>query len=129
MKKKIEKVKNDLRQLRMLTHHIECALKAKNRHEKRLEHLKETDGKDKEIAKLLSVITSLNIVKSIEEATKLELEYMNLINQLEPIDKAIIIDGYINGEPYWKIAQKLGYSEAGIQKRALIAIEYIARHK
>lgn len=129
MKKKIERVKKDLRQLRMLTHHIDCLFKAKESHEKRLSHLHESDSKEKEATKLMLVITALNITKSIEEATKLEVEYMEMINHLDPTDKVIIIDGYINGTPYWKIAQKLGYSEAGIQKRALNAIEKIARMK
>ena len=53
---------------------------------------------------------------------------MEAINKLEPFDKTIILDGYINGKAYWKIGRDIGYTERGVQKRVSIAIELIASY-
>lgn len=126
--KKVKKIKADLRRLRKTTHSIDVMMQLKERYERRLEYLKE--GKDnknkKEAAKILKNISALRVEKYIKEATELESIYMNAISKLEPIDKVIIIDGYINGKAYWKIGHEIGYTEAGVQKRATRIIEKLA---
>lgn len=124
-----EKIKNDLRTLRKITHSIEVAMACKQNHERRLEVLrkaKPTKENTEEIKKLESVLGSLHIEESIKRATALEAVYMEAIDKLEGFDKIIIIDGYINGKAYWKIGRDIGYTEAGIRKRLEKAIDKLA---
>lgn len=120
-----EKIKKDLRQIRVISHQIDCVIVARDKRIERLKHIQD----EKEKARLQAIIDTINVDKLIAQANALEQEYMCLINQLDSIDRTIIYDGYILGTPYWKIAKKIGYSEANVQKRALAAIEQIARMK
>ena len=119
------RVKRDLRNLRKLTHSIEVSLQVKERHEKRLAWLKErqpTKEVKSDIEQIEKVLATLDIEKYISKATAIEAKYMEAINKLEPFDKTIILDGYINGKAYWKIGRDIGYTERGVQKRVSIAI-------
>ena len=120
-----EKIKNDLRQIRVLSHQIDCVILARDKRVMRLDYLQSETEK----ARLQAIIDTINVDKLVAQANALEQEYIGLINLLDSIDKTIIYDGYILGTPYWKIAKKIGYSEANVQKRALAAIEQIARMK
>lgn len=124
-------MKRDLRNLRKLTHSIEVSLQVKERHEKRLAWLKErqpTKEVKSDIEQIEKVLATLDIEKYISKATAIEAKYMEAINKLEPFDKTIILDGYINGKAYWKIGRDIGYTERGVQKRVSIAIELIASY-
>lgn len=124
-----EKVKSDLRKLRKITHSITVAMECKQNHERRLEYLRgkiATKDNTEEIQKLEEVLGSLHIEENIKKATALEATYMEAIDKLEGFDKTIIIDGYINGKPYWKIGRDIGYTEVGIRKRVEKAIEKLA---
>lgn len=112
----IEIIKRDLRQLRLVTHSIEAFMTMKDKHEKRLEYLsgQEVDEEKKRIEELLKRI---DIQGYIVRATSLEEKYMAAIDKLDPLDKKIIVDGYINGRAYFKIGRDIGYTEAGIRKR------------
>ena len=136
--KTTDEVKKDLRRLRRLTHSIEVSLRSKERHEKRIEYLRAEESNPnvdadwkKECAlereKLQRVVNSLYLEPLIKQATDLEARYMSAINKLEPLDRMIIIDGYLNGTAYWKIGQKIGYTKDGIQKRVKQSIETIAK--
>ena len=59
----------------------------------------------------------MSIDEYVEEAEKLEKKYMEAICSLDPIDKTIMLESLINGEPYWKIGLKLGYTEEAVRKR------------
>ena len=123
------KIKQDLRRLRKMAHSIEVALKVKERHERRLEYLqKETPTKEnlEEAEKIRKNLSSLRIDDIIKKATTLESVYMDAISKLEPLDRTIILDGYINGKAYWKIGRDIGYTEIGIQKRVSRIIELLA---
>jgi len=52
---------------------------------------------------------------------------MDAISKLDPLDRTIILDGYINGKPYWKIGRDIGYTERGVQKRIGAIIEKLAK--
>ena len=78
------------------------------------------------IEKELAHLDSLPICKEIEKAREIEEKYMGAIMELDPIEKSIIVDTYINGVPYWKIGIELGYSEEGVRKRLAKAIKSIA---
>ncbi len=113
-------MKKDLRRLRSLTHSIEVSMQVKERHEKRLLWLKTlspTKETLSDIEKIERILSTLNVERYISEATALENKYMEAINALDPLDKTIILDGYINGKPYWKIGRDIGYAEVSIKKR------------
>lgn len=127
---KILTIKKDLRHLRKITHSIEVSLEVKTRDEKRLLLLESlTPNKEilDDIKKIKEVLATLNIEKYINKATELEARYISAINQLEPLDKMIILDGYINGKAYWKIGRDIGYTERGIQKRVTIIFDKLAK--
>ncbi len=126
---KIAKVKQDLRHLRKITHSIEVALQVKERHEKRLEVLRQSNQsseRDAEIGKIEKVLAALHIDDNIKRATEIELRYVDAIDKLEPLDKVIVLDGYINGKAYWKIGRDIGYTEVGVQKRIKKVFERLA---
>jgi DNA-directed RNA polymerase specialized sigma24 family protein len=126
---KIAKIKRDLRQLRKITHSIEVAMKVKEGREKRLEVLRSAKPSDDtvcEIQKIEHTISSLHIEESIKRSTALETLYMDAINNLDPLDKTIILDAYINGKAYWKIGRDIGYTEIGVQKRIKRILENLA---
>lgn len=117
----ISTIKNDLRQLKKTIHIIEALKSSQDRYIKRIEmlsRLAQTDKIKERIESTKNVMNLMNIEEYIEEANSLESKYMSAINQLEPLDRAIIIECFINGLPYWKLALKLGYSEDGIRKKA-----------
>lgn len=125
------RVKRDLRNLRKLTHSIEVSLQVKERHEKRLAWLKErqpTKEVKSDIEQIEKVLATLDMEKYINKATAIEAKYMEAINKLEPFDKTIILDGYINGKAYWKIGQEIGYSVDGIKKRVAKIIKKIGEN-
>ena len=75
----VDIVKRDLRHLRKITHSIEVALQVKERHEKRLEVLRQ--GKQSpevidEIVKVEKVLSTLHIEENIKKATEIELRYV-----------------------------------------------------
>lgn len=117
---KIETIKKDLRQLRKVTHSIEALMTMKDKHEKRLEYLSglpPSESVKEEIQKIKSLLEGIDIQRYISKATALEEKYMAAIEKLDPLDKKIIVDGYINGRAYYKIGNDIGYTEAGIRKR------------
>ena len=125
-----EKIKRDLRLLRKITHSIEVSLTVEKRHKERLEILRkqeQTEEFKQNIADIEAVLASLDTAKYIQRATELESRYIEAINKLDPLDKTIILDGYVNGKAYWKIGRDIGYTEVGVQKRVNKIIEILAR--
>lgn len=128
---KILTIKQDLRQLRKLTHSIEAYLEMEKRHKARLELLKTIPKQEisiLEIDKIEKILKSINVKKHIEQASMLEEKYMKAIDKLDPLDKTIIIEGYINGKAYWKLGKEIGYSTTGIQNRIKVIIKQIAKN-
>lgn len=125
-----EKIKRDLRLLRKITHSIEVSLTVEKRHKERLEILQkqeQTEEVKQNIADIEAVLAMLDTAKYIQRATELESRYIEAINKLDPLDKTIILDGYVNGKAYWKIGRDIGYTEVGIQKRVNKIIEILAK--
>lgn len=125
-----EKIKRDLRLLRKITHSIEVSLTVEKRHKERLEILQkqeQTEEVKQNIADIEAVLATLDTAKYIQWATELESRYIEAINKLDPLDKTIILDGYVNGKAYWKIGRDIGYTEVGIQKRVNKIIEILAK--
>ena len=126
---KISKIKKDLRRLRNITHSIEVLLKVKEMQEKRISYLeweRPVIGSNEEAEKIRENQAALKIYENIKEVTTLESEYIEAISKLEPLDRTIILDGYINGKAYWKIGREIGYTEAGVKKRMQKIFEKLA---
>lgn len=126
---KIEAIKKDLRQLRKVTHSIEALMTMKDKHEKRLEYLSglpPSEAVEEEKRKITSLLEKVDIQGYIARATALEERYMAAIDKLDPLDKKILIDGYINGKAYYKIGWEMGFSTQGVQNRISIIIKKIA---
>lgn len=126
---KIETIKRDLRQLRKVTHSIEALMTMKEKHEKRLEYLSglpPSESIEEEKRRITSLLEKVDIQGYIARATALEEKYMAAIDKLDPLDKKIIIDGYINGKAYYKIGWGIGFSTQGVQNRISIIIKKIA---
>lgn len=129
MEKKIRQIRSDLRELRKLTHSIEAALTVKENHERRkafLRSLPPTPEISVELQRIDEVLSALRIDECIAKSSALELKYMTAIGRLDRLDRSIIIEGYINGKPYWKIGKEMGYSEVGIKKRVERILEKLA---
>lgn len=125
-----EQVKRDLRRLRNITHGINVLMRVKDAHERRLAYLREltppTPKAKTEIARICRNLSALRIEESIREATELESLYMGAISCLAPLDRIIILDGYVNGRSYQSIGDSIGYSERGVQRRVCSIIEKLA---
>ena len=128
MVKKLEKIRRELRDLRRIAHSIETMLTLKDRHQRRIAYLTELGTAEalSEVEKIKTLLDGFKIEESIAKVNEIESRYMGAIGQLETVDRTIIIEGYINGKPYWKIGKEMGYSEDGIKKRARRALEKLS---
>lgn len=129
MEKTLNQIRQDLRLLKKIQHSIQVLLDVESIHKKRLEVLlskQQTESVKADITKIQDIISKLDIENYIKRATEIESKYWEAINSLPPLDKTIILDGYINGTPYWKLGNKLNYSEDAIKKRIPKIIENIA---
>ena len=131
MKAKTEQVRRDLRRLRRVEHTIDVYMSLRERYNRRLEYLKSIKNLSQELNTEIQnterFIESANIAEHIRRASELSERYIEVINKLEELDRAIIIDAFINGKPYWKIGKEIGYSERSVQYRVDEAIKAIAR--
>lgn len=127
---RINKIKQDLRLLRKLNHIIDSNIALKRHHEDRLTWLKEREPSSSivaEIKKTEDILKSIDIQKEIRVSNELESRYLSMINALDPIDRTIITEAFLNGVAYWKVGRSLGFEERGIQNRVKKAIEKMAK--
>lgn len=127
--KGINEVKKDLRELKKHAHAIDRLKSLQSTHMARIKMLEKMTPSDKSselIKKEQEHLEALPICSEIEKAREIEEKYMSAIMELDPIEKSIVLDSYINGVPYWKIGVELGYSEEGVRKKLSKAIKSIA---
>lgn len=127
--KGINEVKKDLKDLKKHAHAIERLQRVQSTHEARIKMLRKMNETEKTralIEKEESFIDSIKLCEEIDSARQLEEKYMRAIIALDPIDKSIILDAYVNGVPYWKVGYELGFSEDGVRKRVNKIIKAIA---
>ena len=120
-----EQVKKDLRNLR----HIEYSIRTFSEARSRLQHQYdecEKAGDVETLEKLKESISKLDANGFIKRSIVKKDKYFKAIACLEPMNQTIIIDSVINGVPYWKIGNQLGFSEVAIKKRVNKAINQIA---
>lgn len=126
---KIETVKKELRSLKNTNAIIRALERTQLSHIKRIEMLRRLDPSPQVLEAIKreeAMLGQLNISKYINESRTTEERYIDAINTLEPVDKAIILDSYINGRAYWQIGQKIGFSEEGVRKRVKKIISTLA---
>ena len=125
----IETVRKDLKSLKQKTHLIENLRKTQMTHIMRIEMLKKMT-KTTEVCECIEreerLLSLLKAEPYIKEAELLEEKYMSAINLLDPIDKIIILDAFVNGTPYWRVGVSVGYSEEGVRKRVSKIIHRLA---
>ena len=129
MQSKINKVKKDLRAIKKGTHAIERLIKIQGMHFTRIKALGELE-RTEEIKRLIKgeeeIIASLGIAAEIEKNAELERMYTEAISTLPLTDRAMVLDCYVGGKTYWKIAMEYGFSEEGARKRIDKAVKKIA---
>ncbi len=126
---KIDEVKKDLKNLKSYTHAISKLKETQETHIMRIKMLErmEENPKIKTIIKReRELLSTLDVATKISEAQAIEEKYMDIIMALDPFDRSIILDAYINGLPYWKIGMSIGYSEEGVRKKISKIIKSIA---
>ena len=116
----VKTIKNDLRQLKKTVHIIDAMKDTQQRYLKRIETLSkfvQTEQIKDQINTTKKLLNLMDIDTYIKDAIEIEQKYMSVINKLEPIEKTIIIESFINGKPYWKIGMDLFYSEETVRKK------------
>ena len=128
-KLEIERVKKDLRELKKTTYTINALTRTKEGFQKRLREINKLLRKkhQRETQAIYEILEKLDIEGYIERARATINKYTSAFESLSPIDQAIVIDYYINGEPAWKIGMDIGFSEDGIRKRLGKIIKEIAK--
>lgn len=130
MESKIYIVRKDLRALKKSSRTIKRLIELQGIHFKRIEVLEAMSNdtqaqalieKEKEIA------LSLKLKEQIEESQSLEAKYMDIINRLDPTDKAMVLDCFLNGMPYWKLGMEYGFAEEGARKHIESIVKRIAQ--
>ena len=131
MESRIKVVRRDLRALKKSSHAIKRLIELQDIHFKRIRALSamKDDTWARELIKKeneLSIQTSLK--EQIAKSQELEAKYMAQIDKLEPTDKAMVMDCFFNGMPYWKIGMEYGYAEEGARKHIEAIVKKIAQN-
>lgn len=126
----VKAVKIELRELKRTVHIIDTMKATQERYIMRIEALSKMVQTPRIVAQIESLKTMLSLMELdyyIEKATSIEKKYIPAINALEQTEKAIILDSFINGLPYWKIGLSFGYAEVTVRKKADSALRKIAK--
>ena len=126
----VQKIRQDLRQIKINAHAVSALEKAYTTHIKRIKMLESLSSNEyikKQISREREKLESLNFLGQIEELTNLEIKYKDLISSLPPLEKAIMVDCFFNGKSYWQIGLKLGYSEEGVRKQVSVIIDKLSK--
>lgn len=125
---RVQEIRRELRELRRLTHSIDSMLTLRDNHERRIAYLGTCGpGAEAEIERIKAALDALKIRETIAKANELETRYMGAIGRLDAPLRTVIIEGYINGKPYWKIGREMGYSERSVQTKVNAALEKLAK--
>jgi len=123
-----EEVKKDLTSLKHLEYSIHTFTEAHERLNKQYALHKEKNlSTEAELKKLKDAIDRLNASDFIKKSIEKKDRYFEAIAKLDPMNQTILVDFVINGEAYWKIGNKLGFSSEGVRKRVRRAIKQIVK--
>ena len=121
-----EQVKQDLRNLKHIEYSIQTFTEAQEKLQKQYEkHQQDKSATDEDLKKLKESMDKLDANGFIKQSILKKEQYLEAISHLEPINQTIIVDSVINGVTYWKIGNKLGFSEVAIKKRVNKAVRQI----
>ena len=129
MESKINIVRKELRALKKSSRVIKRLIEAQGIHYKRIEALCKMEENEKIKALILrekEIISALGIDKQIEKSASLEEKYIGAINALSPSDKAMMLDCFLNGMPYWRLGMEYGFAEEGARKHIEALVKKIA---
>ena len=120
MESKINIIRRDLRGLKKSSLVIKRLIEAQKLHYIRIEalnRLPKSQENDKIIEKEKAVIATLGVEKAIMESQGLIEKYSEAISNLLPLEKAMVIDHFIKGYPFWRLANDYGYTEESVRKK------------
>ena len=120
-----EQVKQDLKNLKHIEYLIQTFTDAQERLQKQYDKHKSNGATEEDLNKLKESMKKLDTDGFIKESILKKEKYFEAISNLEPINQTIIIDSIINGVTYWKIGNKLHFSEITIKKRVNKSIRQI----
>ena len=120
-----EQVKQDLRNLKHIEYSIQTFTEAFNKLQMQYEKQKGSNASEEDLKRLNDSINKLDPNGLIKQSIEKKEKYFVAISHLDPINQTIIVDSIINGVTYWKIGNKLGYSEVAIKKRVNKSIKQI----
>ena len=129
MENKINVVKRDLRALKANSHALKRLIEIQGIHYTRiktLSSLPESEKIKKAIEEEKKLILALNLENQIAENVRLEEKYFSAMSSFSLKDKAMMMDCFIKGLPYWKIAMEYNLSEEGVRKHINSLIKKIA---
>ena len=116
--KQIALTRNDLNRLKELSHKIQYFAEAELKLNKLCVVIEHSSASSKAKSRFNGCIKKVSLQKHLEEFNDLMIKYSSLAKErLEPLERAIFIDAYINGATLKEIAEKTYYSESGIKKK------------
>ena len=129
MKSKINIVKRDLRLLKKSSHAVKRILEIQGLHFKRisaLEKMEKCEENSRLIKREKEIIEGLKLKEVIAESEEIEKKYLAALASFHPRDKAMMLDCFVVGMPYWRLGMEYGYSEEGVRKHINALVEELA---
>lgn len=121
----VNELKKDLRQMRFSQKLDEALFKSQKLFELEIEKLSQapvSQSNKEKIVALTALYNSLDIPCSIFKNIQKRERYLKAIKLLDDIDQYILVEAFINHEPYYKIANAIHYSEDYVRKKATNAL-------
>ena len=131
MESKVKIVKRDLRALKKSSHAIKRLIELQGIHFKRvkaLQSISTVEESDAILEKEKELTLSICLKSEIEKSQKIEEKYLKEINKLDESDKAMVLDCFFNGMPYWKLGMEYGFSPEGARKHMEAIVKKIAQN-
>lgn len=111
-------VHNDLNRLKELSKKIQFYADAELKLNKLCVIIEHSSASEKAKSRFYHSIEKVSLRKHLEEFNDLMTKYSSLAKKhLDPLERAIFIDTYINGTALEEIAQKTYYSVSSIKKK------------
>ena len=121
-----EQVKKDLRNLKHIEYSIQTFTEAQEKLQRQYDkHKQNESAKAEDLHKLKESMKKLDVNGFIKQSILKKEKYFEAISHLEPINQTIIVDSVINGVAYWKIGNRIGFSEVAIKKRVNKSVKQI----
>lgn len=116
--KKNDQIHNDLNRLKELSKKIQYCADAELKLSKFYNAVKKSSASEKAKSRFYHSIEKVSLRKHLEEFNDLMTKYSSLAKKhLDPLERAIFIDTYINGALLSEIAKKTHYSVSSIKKK------------